>query len=50
LPSRPVEILANGNAIIVADLEGKDLLAVADLPEAKNSVIFKIRLSDNALR
>jgi len=44
------EILANGNAIIVADLEAKDLLGVADLPEAKNSVIFNIRLSDDALR
>jgi hypothetical protein len=44
------EILANGNAIIVADLEAKDLLAVADLPEAKNSVIFNIRLHDDALR
>jgi ABC transporter substrate binding protein (PQQ-dependent alcohol dehydrogenase system) len=44
------EILAKGDAIIVADLEAKDLLAVADLPEAKNSVIFNIRLSDDALR
>jgi ABC transporter substrate binding protein (PQQ-dependent alcohol dehydrogenase system) len=44
------EILAKGPAIIVADLEAKDLLAVADLPEAKSSVIFNIRLSDDALR
>ena len=29
------EILKDGPAIIVADLESKDLLAVADLPEAK---------------
>ena len=42
--------LEQGGALIVADLEAKDLLAVADLPEAKNSIIFNIRLSDDALR
>jgi ABC transporter substrate binding protein (PQQ-dependent alcohol dehydrogenase system) len=44
------EILGKGDAIIVADLEAKDLLTVADLPEAKNSIIFNIRLSDDDLR
>jgi ABC transporter substrate binding protein (PQQ-dependent alcohol dehydrogenase system) len=44
------EILAGGDALIVADLEAADLLAVADLPEAKNSVIMNIRSSDEALR
>lgn len=44
------EILARGPAIILADLEAKDLLAVADLPEAKDSIIFNIRVSDDALR
>ena len=44
------EILKDGPAIIIADLEAKDLLAVADLPEAKDSIIFNIRLSDDALR
>jgi hypothetical protein len=44
------EILVIGDAIIVAGLEAKDLLGVADLPEAKNSVFFNIRLSDDALR
>ena len=44
------EILKNGDALIVADLEPKDLLAVADLPEAKNSVIMNIRSSAEALR
>jgi ABC transporter substrate binding protein (PQQ-dependent alcohol dehydrogenase system) len=44
------QILAKGDAIIVADLELEDLLGVADLPEAKNSIIFNIRLSDDALR
>lgn len=44
------EILKDGPAIIVADLEPKDLLAVADLPEAKDSIVFNIRMSDDALR
>jgi ABC transporter substrate binding protein (PQQ-dependent alcohol dehydrogenase system) len=44
------EILSKGDALFVADLEARDLLAVADLPEAKNSIIFNIRLSDDALR
>jgi hypothetical protein len=44
------EILSKGPAIIVADLEAKDLLVVADLPEAKSSIIFNIRLSDDPLR
>ena len=37
------EILGKGNAFIIADLEPKDLIAVADLPEAKNSIIVNIR-------
>jgi ABC transporter substrate binding protein (PQQ-dependent alcohol dehydrogenase system) len=44
------EILKDGPAIIIADLEASDLLAVADLPEAKASIIFNIRLSDDKLR
>ena len=44
------EILKDGPAIIIADLEANDLLAVADLPEAKDSIIFNIRLSDDTLR
>jgi ABC transporter substrate binding protein (PQQ-dependent alcohol dehydrogenase system) len=44
------EMLKNGSAIIIADLEAKDLLAVADLPEAKHSIIFNVRLSDDVLR
>jgi ABC transporter substrate binding protein (PQQ-dependent alcohol dehydrogenase system) len=44
------EIFANGNALIVADLEPTDLLAVADLPEANGSVILNIRSSNDALR
>jgi ABC transporter substrate binding protein (PQQ-dependent alcohol dehydrogenase system) len=44
------EILKEGDALIVADLEAADLLAVADLPEAKNSIIMNIRSSAEALR
>jgi ABC transporter substrate binding protein (PQQ-dependent alcohol dehydrogenase system) len=44
------EIFAKGNAFIIADLEAKDLIAVADLPEAQNSIIVNIRASDTALR
>jgi ABC transporter substrate binding protein (PQQ-dependent alcohol dehydrogenase system) len=44
------ELLAKGDALIVADLEPADLLAVAALPEAKNSVIINIRSSAEPLR
>ena len=44
------EAIAAGDRLIVADLEPEDLLAVADLPEARAAVIFSIRSSDNALR
>jgi ABC transporter substrate binding protein (PQQ-dependent alcohol dehydrogenase system) len=44
------EILSKGNAFIIADLETKDLVAVADLPEAQNSIIVNIRANDEALR
>ena len=44
------EILKDGPAIIIADLEAPDLLAVADLPEARSAIVFNIRLSDDALR
>jgi ABC transporter substrate binding protein (PQQ-dependent alcohol dehydrogenase system) len=44
------EIFANGPAIVLADLEAKDLLAIADLPAAKDSIIFNVRASDDALR
>ena len=42
--------LAAGNSLIVADLEPSDLLAVADLPEAKDAVIFNARSSSDELR
>jgi len=44
------ELLKSGDAFILADLEPADLIAVADLPEAKNSIIMNIRSSDTALR
>lgn len=43
-------LFANGEKLIVADLEHDDLLAVADLPEAKDAIILNIRLSDDELR
>ena len=44
------EILANGDRFIIADLEPADLLAVAELPEAKDALIMNIRSSATALR
>ena len=44
------EILAGGDALIVADLEPADLLAVADLPEAQGSVIVNARSDQDRLR
>jgi len=44
------EVLASGISLIVADLEPRDLLAVADLPEAKDALLFSIRSSDVRLR
>jgi ABC transporter substrate binding protein (PQQ-dependent alcohol dehydrogenase system) len=48
--ARAKQILAHGPAIIIADLKAADLLAVADLPEAKNAIIFNVRSSDERLR
>ena len=42
--------LASGHGLIVADLEPADLLAVADLAEAKGAVIFNVRSSSDDLR
>ena len=44
------KVLDAGNRLIIADLEPKDLLAVADLPEAKDAIIFDVRTSDDTLR
>lgn len=42
--------LAGGQNLVVADLEKDDLLALADMPEAKNAIILDIRTSDDSLR
>lgn len=39
-----------GQSLIIADLEKDDLLALADMPEAKNAIIFDVRTSDDSLR
>jgi ABC transporter substrate binding protein (PQQ-dependent alcohol dehydrogenase system) len=44
------EILAKGNAFIIADLEPADLIGVADLAEAKNSIIVNVRSEEDSLR
>ncbi len=44
------EIAAGGADLIILDLELKDLLAVADLPEMQDRVLINIRLSDDELR
>ncbi|MDQ8698853.1 ABC transporter substrate-binding protein [Hyphomicrobium sp. LHD-15] len=42
--------LDEGHGLIVADLEPSDLLAVADLAEAKGAVLFNVRSSSDELR
>lgn len=44
------DLLAAGIGIIVADLEPADVLAVADLPEARDAVVLSIRTSADRLR
>lgn len=44
------EQLAAGNRFFLADLEPDDLLAVSDLPEAKDALIMNIRSSATKLR
>jgi ABC transporter substrate binding protein (PQQ-dependent alcohol dehydrogenase system) len=42
--------LTAGHLLVIADLKRADLLAVADLAEAKDAVIFDARTSDDSLR
>jgi ABC transporter substrate binding protein (PQQ-dependent alcohol dehydrogenase system) len=44
------EVLAAGERFIIADLEPADLIAVADLPDAKDAIILNIRSSATSLR
>jgi ABC transporter substrate binding protein (PQQ-dependent alcohol dehydrogenase system) len=48
--ARAKEVLAKGDAFIIADLAPEDLLAVADLPEAQGSIIINIRSARDDLR
>ncbi|WP_181701993.1 ABC transporter substrate-binding protein [Chthonobacter albigriseus] len=43
-------LLASGQRFIIADLDAADLLAVADLAEARDAMILNIRDSDDRLR
>jgi ABC transporter substrate binding protein (PQQ-dependent alcohol dehydrogenase system) len=43
-------LLAAGQHLIIADLNAADLLAVADLPQAKDAIILNIRARDDVLR
>ncbi len=44
------KLLSAGQRLIVADLKAADLLAVADLPKAKNAIILNIRAQNDVLR
>ena len=44
------EALASGHRFFLTDLEPDDLLAVADLPEAKNAIFMNVRSSATRLR
>lgn len=44
------KLLSAGQRLIVANLRASDLLAVADLPQAKNAIILNIRAQDVELR
>ena len=44
------ELLASGQRLFVANLEQADLLAIADLPEARDAIILNVRASDDELR
>lgn len=48
--ARAKAMFADGTRLVVADLEAADLLAVADLPEAKDAIILNVRSSDDSLR
>ena len=44
------DLLAKGHKFIVADLPATQLLAIADVPEAKDTLIFNVQAKDDALR
>jgi ABC transporter substrate binding protein (PQQ-dependent alcohol dehydrogenase system) len=45
-----ISVLAKGDKFIVADLPAAQLLAIADVPEAKDTLIFNVQAKDDALR
>lgn len=44
------ELVAKGQKLFVADLPAGRLLAIADLPEAQDTLIFNVQAKDDALR
>lgn len=44
------KLLASGDNLIIADLDAADLLAVANLPQARDAIILNIRAQDDVLR
>jgi ABC transporter substrate binding protein (PQQ-dependent alcohol dehydrogenase system) len=44
------DLLARGPGVIVADLRADDLLALADMPSARNALILDTRTEDDRLR
>lgn len=44
------DALAAGKKILLADLPADKIVAISDLPEAKDAVIFNIRAKDDSLR
>jgi len=45
-----LKLVASGTFLIVADLEAKDLLRVADIPEVQSAIIINVRSSNDDLR
>lgn len=43
-------LLESGQRLFLANLERADLVAIADLPEAKDAIILNVRASDDELR
>lgn len=44
------DLVADGHMLFVADLPANELLAIADLPEAENALIFNVRAKEDSLR
>jgi len=44
------DLLAKGHKFFIADLSAAQLLAIADVPEAKDTLIFNVQAKDDALR